>query len=410
MQEQRSKVALVTGGASGIGWAICARLARKGYRVALADVDRAKARTALGTLGSQHVDFHVDLTGKGQARLLPDRVMKAMGRLDLVINNAGMTDSSGRGIACLPQADFARLVDLNLVAPEQICKSACELLPEGGRIINLSSGAAYRPLALRGPYSATKAAVTALTAALDARIAQRGIRVSAVAPGYTLTPLVEELAAAGRVDLDQVAAGIPLGRIALPGDIASAVAFLASPGGAALGGQTLVVDGGGQLGTAPDTTWPQIGRHAQGATLLITDQRLNEIEADLRASALPTGLPLGCVIDARGLQRGEPAAAALTRLHALARACAGHAARSTDFSLLVVSAQDDTPAGHAATAATAMLVRTLALEWAPARIRVNALIWRGTPDETLGSLCRFLCSSEAALVTGQCLEGGPSPP
>ncbi|WP_010142346.1 SDR family NAD(P)-dependent oxidoreductase [Oceanicola sp. S124] len=256
MEEQRQQVALVTGGASGIGRAICTRLAADGYRVALADIDSARAHAAAAELGAGHAAFSIDLTQAAQAQALPGKVCKALGGLDLVVNNAGMTDSSGRGIACLPEADFARLVQLNLVAVEKICQAALGLLAPGGRIVNLSSGAAYRPLALRGPYSATKAAVTALTAALDAEAAPRGLRVSAVAPGYTLTPLVEDLAAAGRVDLEAVAAGIPLGRIAQPRDIAAAVAFLGSAAGAALGGQTLVVDGGGQLGTAPDMTWP----------------------------------------------------------------------------------------------------------------------------------------------------------
>ena len=219
---------LVTGGANGIGRAICLRLAADGYAVAVADIDAAEALRLSESMGPGHVALAVDLTDVKAAADLPAQAARALGGLDVVINNAGVTDSSGRMLVDLPQSAFDHLVAINLTAVEQVCKAAGEILAPGSSIVNLASGAAYRALALRGPYSATKAGIVALTSALAAEFEPLGITVSAIAPGYTVTPLVEELERTGRVNLEVVAATIPLGRLARPDDIASAVAFAAS--------------------------------------------------------------------------------------------------------------------------------------------------------------------------------------
>jgi len=404
-------VALVTGGAGGIGWAICQRLAGAGYRVIIADLDADTARQRAADLGTGHAALGVDLTNRQAAAALVARAAEqAGGGLRLVVNNAGMTDSGGHTLCAMPQAAFERIVALNLTAVDHICTAAQEVLKPGGVVINIASGAAWRPLPLRGPYSATKAALVALTEALAPAFAARGLRIAGVAPGYTLTPLVEELHRAGRLDLDAVAAGIPLGRLAVPQDIADAVAFMASDAGVAMAGQVLLVDGGSAQGQAPLTGAPEHGTQAGPGEMVWLGARADAtgfVSANLES--LGTITPLGAVIDGTQFRGGAAPADVLTSARETARACAAHSARSRDFALVFVSAPGDTPLDRAGQAAQAMLARTLALEWARAGLRVNAVAWRGGDDRELAALCRFLAGPEARYITGQTIVAGRLP-
>ena len=396
--------ALVTGGANGIGWAICQRLAADGYRVALADLDGAAAAARARELGQDHLALPVDLTDPRAAANLPGWAVTELGGLDVVVNNAGMTVLNGQPLTALPEADFDRLVALNLTAVQVISSTAAELLPPGGRIVNLASGASWRPLALRGPYSATKAGILAYTRALAAELAPRGITVTAAAPGYTRTPLVEALSKAGRVDLQAVAAGIPMGRIAEPRDIAATVSFLASPQAAPFTGEALLVDGGGSIGPAPDGQSPEPGR-AKGGDLAVLGAFDGAPGRATSLAKLSECRTLGGLIDAEGLAPMAPAES-LQRARETALAVAAHPGRSADCALLFVSAPAQDAAAQAAAAARAMLARTLALEWAPAGIRVNALTWHGPSLDGLAPLCRFLSGGDAGFITGQSLNAG----
>lgn len=407
--------ALVTGGANGIGWAACRELAKQGYRVALADIDGSAVRERAAELGEGHVALALDLTERGAASALPARAAAAFGGLDVIVNNAGVTDSSGRSLVELPEAAFDRLVDLNLSAVKAICDASRTVLPAGSAIVNLASGASFKPLALRGPYSATKAGIAALTRASRDPFAALGIGISAVAPGYTRTPLVDELHRTGRVDLDKVIAGIPLGRMATPEDIASAIAFMASPEGGVLAGETILVDGGGLAGPAPVGAAPQAGREGHGRIAVIgaPDAHFSAESGDVATVDDPAGLgavgPLAAVVDMRGLTRPRSAGETLRLVRQTAIACAAHRARSANFSLLYVLGEGREPGTAAATAAGAMLARTLALEWAPAGVRVNAVVWRGAPDAGLEALCRYLASDGAGMITGQEISAGLRP-
>lgn len=414
-EQGQGQTALVTGGANGIGWAICQALAAQGYRVAIADLDLAAAQERAQTLGSDHLALGVDLTDANAASALPGQAAQALGRLDLVVNNAGMTDTTGKSIATLPEDRFDRLVALNLTAVQVICDAAAPLLPRGGAIINLASGAAWRPLALRGPYSATKSAVVALTEGLAQDLAPKGIAVSAVAPGYTRTPLLQSLHDEGRVDLVAIARGIPLGRLVEPEDIAGAVAFLTSPAGHRLSGETLSVDAGSQLaqGPLPDPAIaPAAGTTPGDAVVVLSEAGDTALRDALNAGADPedtTGL--AHVIDTR-LSTADPAQA-LRLARDTARRCAALQARSPGFALtFVLTRGTGQPAGtasRAAEAAVAMLGRTLALEWAAAGMRVNTVLTQATPDAAtdaadLAALCRYVGSDAAAALTGQLIR------
>ncbi|MDN2581192.1 SDR family oxidoreductase [Aquibium sp. ELW1220] len=407
--------ALVTGGANGIGWAACRALAKQGYRLALADIDGNAARERAEALGEGHVALAIDLTDRDAAAALPARAAALLGGLDVIVNNAGVTDSSGRALVELPQAAFDRLVDLNLSAVEAICEASRIVLAPGSAIVNLASGASFKPLALRGPYSATKAGIAALTRASRDSFAALGIGISAVAPGYTRTPLVDELHRTGRVDLDKVIAGIPLGRMATPDDIASAIAFMASPQGGVLAGETILVDGGGLAGPAPAGAAPLAGSEADGRIAVIGASGMSALSGwqDVVRMDDPAGLgsagPLSAVIDMRGLMQPCTAGETLRRVRQTAVACAAHPARTANFSLLFVHGEGRDPGLAAATAAGGMLARTLALEWAPAGMRVNAVAWRGAAVAGLEALCRYLASDGAGMITGQEISAGLHP-
>lgn len=404
--------ALVTGGAHGIGWAICQLLAKRGYTIALADLDAKMAQQRTSILGDGHVALPVDLTDMAAAAALPNRAAVALGGLDVVVNNAGMTDASGKSLIALPAASFDRLIALNLGAVEKICDAAGKLLGPGGSIVNIASGASYRPLALRGPYSATKAAIVELTSALSKDFEARGICVSAVAPGYTRTPLVEELHRAGQVNLDEVTTNIPMGRLATPEDIASVVAFAASVQGGVLTGQTLLVDGGGSAGPAPAHGAPRGGSAPDGCIAILgsTSELGPNCEAlisnPVDRNELQKISALSAVVDIEALDRHRGSAEALSLVRDTAITCAALNNRTRDFALLYVLPDGDDSNSKAASAASAMLARTLALEWAQSGMRVNAIRWRGKSRKGLWELCRFLVGPDAGFITGQIIWAG----
>lgn len=413
-QEQQpslAPVALVTGGAAGIGWAICQRLAQAGYRIVIADRDGDLAASRAESLGAGHVALTVDLTDAQAASELVSRAAALFPQgLRLIVNNAGMTDTGGHVLCDMPQQAFERIIALNLTAVERICAAALQALAPGGAVVNIASGAAWRPLPLRGPYSATKAAVVALTEGLADTFAGRGLRISGVAPGYTLTPLIRDLSLAGRVDLKAVAASIPLARLAQPDDIAQAVAFLASDAGAALAGQVLLVDGGGSQGQASANATPAPGPHE--GTGQIAWLGAAPVDAGLAHSspdALSTIRPLAAVVDATALVGASSPAEALHRARETARACAAHPARCRDFALVFVLPAGGSATEMAAHAARAMLARTLALEWAGAGMRVNTIAWEGRDPALLEALCRFVGGPGAGYITGQTLVAGRLP-
>jgi NAD(P)-dependent dehydrogenase (short-subunit alcohol dehydrogenase family) len=401
--------ALVTGGANGIGRAICERLAADGCSVAIADINSDAAEQLASALEGAHVVLPVDLTDAAAASALPGRAAAVLGGLDIVVNNAAVTDSSGQTLVNLPQAAFDRLVAVNLTALERVSTAATEILQPGSAIVNIASGAAYRPLALRGPYSATKTGVVAFTAAHALALSERGISVAAVAPGYTLTPLVEELEREGRVDLEKVVATIPMGRLATPKDIASAVAFAASAAGRAISGQTLPVDGGGSMGPpALQNTAPARGNAAQGKVAFLGsgDRLIMEAVRLADLDALANAGPLAAVVDATSLNSEHTPTEVLLRALSTAKACAALTNRASEFSLVFVTGKGNSPSACAAAAALAMLSRTLALEWAGSAMRVNTISWRGQSLHGLGELCGFLSGAEGGFVTGQLVDAG----
>jgi NAD(P)-dependent dehydrogenase (short-subunit alcohol dehydrogenase family) len=239
------EVAVVTGGAGGIGAAVAEVFAREGARVAVADLDEDQARVVCAALGGDHLAVTLDVRSTASIGAATRLVADRLGPPSILFNGAGVQRVKPT-IEVTPE-DWDFVVDINLGGTFRCCQGfGAPMLERGcGAIVNVAS---LTGVELGGggrvPYGASKGGVMGLTRALAVEWAPRGVRVNAVAPGIVATPMVHGLAADGSLDLDELAARVPLGRVATPQDVAEVVLMLASPAGAYVIGQTLVVDGG----------------------------------------------------------------------------------------------------------------------------------------------------------------------
>lgn len=237
------RVALVTGGGSGIGAEVCRTLRARGARVAVLD---RRVETAASV--AEEVDglaLAADVAVSAEVDAAVRRTVEELGRLDVVVPNAGV--GTAKGLCDYSDGEWERLVAVNLTGTFTCLRATLPVLREGGggSVVNVASLTGIRPTMGEAPYSAAKAGVIALTrsAALEAAPA---VRVNCVAPGMIRTPMTamvtdrpEWLAAAE--------AGTPLGRVGEAAEVAEVVAFLASDAAAYVTGQTIVVDGGSML-------------------------------------------------------------------------------------------------------------------------------------------------------------------
>jgi NAD(P)-dependent dehydrogenase (short-subunit alcohol dehydrogenase family) len=241
-----SKVAVVTGGAQGIGRRVAEVLADQGYTLALIDVrESGETVGAVRERGQEVLDVSGDVSVEADVAAFTERVRERFGRVDVLVNNAGIsliTPAEDTGAE-----QWRRVLEVNLTGPFLLSQSFGRMMLEAGvgSIINVASIAGLAGVADRAAYNASKHALIGLTRTLAAEWGGRGVRVNAVCPGWVKTEMdVADQAGGGYVDAD-IVERVPMGRFAVPDDIAAAIAFLADPAASGfVNGVTLPVDGG----------------------------------------------------------------------------------------------------------------------------------------------------------------------
>jgi 2,3-dihydro-2,3-dihydroxybenzoate dehydrogenase len=256
-----ARVAVVTGAASGIGRATALELARRGARVALCDrhaTGLEPVAKAVRDQGGQARSVGVDVSDQPAAAQAIDEVVREWGRLDVLVNAAGIAASgpTSRGpVIGISEEDWDRIIDVNLLGTVYCAQAAARhMMQQGaGRIVNVASVAGVVPRVNAAAYGVSKAGVRMFTKCLALELARHGITVNAVAPGPIDTPM---LGPAGDADVrrrfiegtpETFRLGVPLGKLGRPEDVASAIVYLASEEAHHITGAILNVDGMAQL-------------------------------------------------------------------------------------------------------------------------------------------------------------------
>lgn len=240
----KDKVAIITGGANGIGLAACKKFVAEGAKVIMADFDEQTGKIqekSLRELGHEITFLKVDVADRMSVDLLVSNTIKTYGTIDILINNAGITRDSM--LLKMEPSDFQRVLDVNIngvfnctqaVVPHFIEKSS-------GKIINTSSVTGVYGNVGQTNYAASKAAVIGMTKSWAKEFGRKGIQVNAVAPGFISTSMVEKIPQAM---LEKMASAVSLQRLGQPEDVANAYLFLASNEADYITGHVLHIDGG----------------------------------------------------------------------------------------------------------------------------------------------------------------------
>jgi acetoin reductase-like protein len=249
------KVALVTGAGSGIGKAVCLRLARDGADIVAADLNAESARSTaeeVQALGRRALDVRVNVADVAQLQAMVDAAVAKFGRIDILVPCAGVVQI--KRMLDITEADWDRIYAVNtkglfftnqLVARQMVRQRS-------GAIVNISSVSGRGPRPVQAHYASSKAAVISITQTAAAALAADGVRVNAICPGVVETPMWDQIDREAAAELGipmgemrkQRLSSIPLGRLETAEDVANAVAFLVSEDASYITGQTLNVDGG----------------------------------------------------------------------------------------------------------------------------------------------------------------------
>lgn len=243
-----SRVAVVTGGASGMGEATCHELGRRGHRVAVLDVDHDAAQRVTEDLRAQGVTAMAagaDVTDRRAVEEAFGKIRAELGPVAVLVTSAGLFGYSS--FADITVESWQRLIDVNLTGTFHCCQVAVgDMVAAGwGRIVMISSSSAQRGTPFAAHYAASKGALLTLTKSLAREYAANGVTVNNIPPSGIETPMQHASQAAGHLPSnEQIAAHIPVGHLGTPADIAAAVGFLCSEEAGFITGQTLGVNGG----------------------------------------------------------------------------------------------------------------------------------------------------------------------
>ena len=250
MPNLENKIAIVTGAAQGIGYAIAERLLREKAKVVISDVNDAKGQEAAKILSKINscTYIHCDVSQKLDVHNLVASALDLHDRIDILVNNAGML--IGGEFLELDEEDFDRVLSVNLkgafLCGQAVAKHMVEQVNKGdepGAIINMSSVNAVFAIPNQVPYSVSKGGINQLTKVMALSLAEHGIRVNAIGPGSIMTDMLASVAN-DKAARQKVLSRTPMGRIGDPSEIASIVAFLASSDASYVTGQTIYADGG----------------------------------------------------------------------------------------------------------------------------------------------------------------------
>ncbi len=236
------RVCLVTGGAQGIGEACIRRFAREGAQVVIADIDDSRGAALAAELGGLYV--HCDVGDKAQVDALVAQTMAAHGRIDVLVNNAGIFRAAD--FLEVTEADFDAVLRINLKGSFLVGQAVARVMAGAGKgsIINMSSVNAVLTIPTIASYNVSKGGINQLTRVMALALADKGIRVNAVAPGTIATELAAKAVLTSPEATARIMSRTPMKRLGEPSEIADTVAYLASDAASYITGEIVVVDGG----------------------------------------------------------------------------------------------------------------------------------------------------------------------
>jgi NAD(P)-dependent dehydrogenase (short-subunit alcohol dehydrogenase family) len=238
----QNKVTLITGGAQGIGEACARRFARERAPVVLADVDDERGQALANTLGARYV--HCDVGDSAQVNALITAIMATHGRIDVLVNNAGIFKAAA--FLDVTEADFDAVIRVNLKGAFLVGQAVAREMVKtgGGSVVNMSSVNAVMAIPSIASYNMSKGGINQLTRVMALALADSGIRVNAVAPGTIATELAAKAVLTSEEAKARVMSRTPMRRLGTPDEIADVVAYLASDASSYLTGEIITADGG----------------------------------------------------------------------------------------------------------------------------------------------------------------------
>jgi len=240
-----NKVAIVTGGARGLGEAYCLKLAQEGARVVVADIlekEAGEVAQKIKAAGGQAIAVKTDVTSEAETKSMAETTVKKFGRIDILVNNAGFYyGMSRKPFYEISSAEWDKMMAVSAKGTWLCARAVFPHMKElgKGKIINVASEACFAATKGLIHYTAAKSAVIGISRVLDGELGQYGICVNVIAPGVIDTPATRSYINMEKMD----ASSVPLGRFGVPEDIVGAVVFFASDGSDFISGQTLLIDG-----------------------------------------------------------------------------------------------------------------------------------------------------------------------